>query len=76
MVTERYAQMCANLGIRQAQGLRFSYVQHAIALRVPNAGDTLAVQAGPAGLAEVRDARSPALPPPVRTSSRPGALQR
>lgn len=51
--------------IRQAQGLGFSYAQHIIALRVPIAGDTLVVQAGPADLAEVRDTRSHALPPPV-----------
>lgn len=51
--------------IRQAQGLGFCYAQHVIALRVPIAGDALVVQGGPTDLAELRDARSHALPPPV-----------
>ncbi|TDB89964.1 hypothetical protein E1264_06480 [Actinomadura sp. KC216] len=51
--------------IRQAQGLGFRYAQHVIALRVPVDGDALVVQSGPADLAELRDARSGALPPPV-----------
>ncbi|WUH98753.1 hypothetical protein OHR68_35430 [Spirillospora sp. NBC_00431] len=51
--------------IRQAQRLGFRYAQHIIALRVPIDGDALVVQAGPADLAELRDARSCALPPPV-----------
>ncbi|MFI0487077.1 hypothetical protein [Actinomadura sp. 9N215] len=49
----------------QAQGLGFRYVQHVIALRVPIDGDALVIQAGPADLAELRDTRSRALPPPV-----------
>ncbi len=51
--------------IRQAQGLGFRYVQHVIALRVPIDGDTLAVQAGPADLAQLRRTGCHALPPPV-----------
>ncbi|TYB40813.1 hypothetical protein FXF69_37990 [Actinomadura chibensis] len=51
--------------IRQAQGLGFRYVQHVIALRVPVDGDALIVQAGPGDLAQLRDPRSRALPPPV-----------
>lgn len=51
--------------IRLAQGLGFRYVQHVIALRVPVDGDALVVQAGPCDLAELRDIRSRALPPPV-----------
>lgn len=51
--------------IRQAQGLGFRYAQHVIALRVPIAGDALVVQGGPTDLAELRNARSHALPPPV-----------
>ncbi|MFV2179846.1 hypothetical protein ACFHW2_41075 [Actinomadura sp. LOL_016] len=51
--------------IRQAQSAGFRYAQHVIALRVPIDGDTLAVQAGPADLAQLRDARSRALPPPA-----------
>jgi hypothetical protein len=51
--------------IRLAQGLGFRYVQHVIALRVPVDGDALVVQAGPSDLAELRDIRSRALPPPV-----------
>ncbi|NEA28836.1 hypothetical protein [Actinomadura bangladeshensis] len=51
--------------IRQAQGLGFRYVQHVIALRVPIDGDALVVQAGPGDLAELRDIRSRAMPPPV-----------
>ncbi|SEG26942.1 hypothetical protein SAMN04489712_104156 [Thermomonospora echinospora] len=49
--------------IREAAGLRFRYVQHIIAVRVPVEGDTLVVQAEPRGLAELRDVRSRALPP-------------
>jgi hypothetical protein len=51
--------------IRHAQGLGFQYVQHVIALRVPIDGDALVVQAGPADLAHLRDARSRVLPPLV-----------
>ena len=51
--------------IRHAQGLGFRYVQHVIALRVPIDGDALVIQAGPADLAHLRDARSRALPPQV-----------
>jgi hypothetical protein len=51
--------------IRQAQGLGFRYAQHVIALRVPIAGDTLVVQAGPADLAQLRGTGCHALPPPV-----------
>ncbi|MEO3830331.1 hypothetical protein [Actinomadura sp. B10D3] len=51
--------------IRQAQGLGFRYAQHVIALRVPIDEDALVVQAGPADLAQLRDTRSRALPPPV-----------
>ncbi|WP_242891134.1 hypothetical protein [Actinomadura litoris] len=51
--------------IRQAQGLGFRYVQHVIALRVPIDGDALVVQAGPGDLAQLRDTRSRAMPPPV-----------
>ncbi|WP_395111584.1 DNA methyltransferase [Actinomadura sp. SCN-SB] len=51
--------------IRLAQGLGFRYAQHVIALRVPIEGDSLVVQAGPADLAELRNAGSRALPPAV-----------
>ena len=51
--------------IRQAQSAGFRYAQHVIALRVPIDGDTLAVQAGPANLAQLRDVRSRTLPPAV-----------
>lgn len=50
--------------IRQAQSAGFRYAQHVIALRVPIDGDTLVVQAGPADLAQPRDTRARALPPP------------
>ncbi|MBA9003090.1 hypothetical protein HNR21_001972 [Actinomadura cellulosilytica] len=52
--------------VRHAAGLRFRYVQHVIAVRVPVAGDTLVVQTDPRGLAELRDVRSRALPPVAR----------
>jgi hypothetical protein len=52
--------------IREAAGLRFRYVQHIIAVRVPVDGDTLVVQADPRGLAQLRDVRSRALPPVAR----------
>ncbi|MEU8342416.1 hypothetical protein AB0C74_12025 [Spirillospora sp. NPDC048832] len=51
--------------IRQAQGLGFRYVQHVIALRVPIDGDTLAVQAGPTDLAELRRTGCHVMPPPA-----------
>ncbi|MBE1533259.1 class I SAM-dependent methyltransferase [Actinomadura algeriensis] len=51
--------------IRQAQSAGFRYAQHVIALRIPIDGDTLTVQAGPADLAQLRDAHSRALPPPA-----------
>ncbi|GAA1836304.1 hypothetical protein [Actinomadura chokoriensis] len=51
--------------IRHAQSLGFRYAQHVIALRVPVEGDALVVQAGPTDLAQLRDARSSALPPTV-----------
>ncbi|MFV2179626.1 hypothetical protein [Actinomadura sp. LOL_011] len=51
--------------IRQAQAAGFRYAQHVIALRVPIDGDTLAVQAGPTDLAQLRDVRSQTLPPAV-----------
>ena len=51
--------------IRQAQGLGFRYAQHVIALRVPIEDDALVVQAGPTDLAQLRDTRSRALPPPA-----------
>lgn len=51
--------------IRQAQSAGFRYAQHVIALRVPIDGDALVVQAGPADLAQLRDARARALPPPA-----------
>ncbi len=51
--------------IRLAQGLGFRYAQHIIALRVPIDADALVVQAGPSDLAQLRDIRSRALPPPV-----------
>ncbi|MFV2217047.1 hypothetical protein ACFHW2_43350 [Actinomadura sp. LOL_016] len=49
--------------IRQAQSAGYRYAQHVIALRVPIDGDTLAVQAGPTDLAQLRDVRTQALPP-------------
>ncbi|GGV45166.1 hypothetical protein GCM10010182_81980 [Actinomadura cremea] len=49
--------------IRQAQSAGYRYAQHVIALRVPIDGDTLAVQAGPTDLAQLRDVRTRALPP-------------
>ncbi|MFC9973890.1 hypothetical protein ACFVH6_23625 [Spirillospora sp. NPDC127200] len=55
----------APLFIRHASALGLRYLQHVIALRVPIEGDALAVQAGPADLAHLRDTRSRALPPVV-----------
>ena len=52
--------------VRHAADLRFRYLQHVIAVRVPVAGDTLVVQTDPCGLAELRDVRSRALPPVAR----------
>jgi len=52
--------------IGEAAGLRFRYVQHIIAVRVPVEGDTLVVQTDPRGLAQLRDVRSRALPPVAR----------
>ncbi|MFC6879657.1 MULTISPECIES: hypothetical protein [Actinomadura] len=52
--------------IRQGQAAGFRYSQHVIVIRVPVEADTLLVQAGPADLGQLRDARSGSLPPVAR----------